>query len=70
MKKIAAGICAGMMLVASMTGLTGCGNPKDENEEISIAINAPDIAASEGTVESNRWRRKSGAAGHRMVSQQ
>ena len=55
MKKIVAGICAGMMLVGSMAGLTGCGNPKDEKEEISIAINAPDIAASEGTVESNRW---------------
>lgn len=43
------------ILLASAVLLVGCGGEEKATGSISVAINAPDIATSEGTAESNRW---------------
>lgn len=54
MKKFISILCLFAMLVG-MFSLTACKNDAQEENSISIAIMAPDVVASEGTAENNRW---------------
>ncbi|MEE1225102.1 MAG: hypothetical protein UH081_07585 [Clostridia bacterium] len=54
MKKLISILCS-VTLLAGMTAFTGCKNNAEESNSISVAIMAPDVIASEGTAENNRW---------------
>ena len=54
MKKLISILCT-VTLLAGMTAFTGCKNNAEESNSISVAIMAPDVIASEGTAENNRW---------------
>ncbi len=57
MKKLISILCAASLVLGTVTALTGCGDKEKSGGTISIAINAPAVAASEGTAEDNRWTR-------------
>ena len=54
MKKFISILCLIAIVIGSLS-LAGCKDNSAEKDSISIAIMAPDVVASEGTAESNRW---------------
>lgn len=54
MKKFISILCLIAIVIGSLS-LAGCKDNSAEKDSISVAIMAPDVVASEGTAESNRW---------------
>lgn len=54
MKRFISILCLIAIVIGSLS-LVGCKDNSAEKNSISIAIMAPDVVASEGTAESNRW---------------
>lgn len=56
MKRFISIVCLVAIVIGSLS-LTGCKDNSEEENSLSIAIIAPDVPASEGTAENNRWTR-------------
>ncbi|MCI5969675.1 MAG: extracellular solute-binding protein [Clostridia bacterium] len=54
MKRLISVLCLIAVMISTLS-LAGCKKNTEEKNSISIAIMAPDVVASEGTAENNRW---------------